>query len=255
MDTLKINAATVRKKLVKFLRQEFKKRGFRRAVLGISGGIDSAVVATLASEALGAKNVLGLFMPYSYSKKDLKDAEALVGKLGIRFKIVDIAPMVDSYFDRFPEADKIRRGNMMARERMAVLYDHSKQFNALVLGCGNKTEVLVGYFTLHGDSACAVNPVGSLYKTQVRQLAKALGIPASIIGKSPSASLWPGQTDERELGIAYDELDKILYYLVDKKSKASKLIKLGFSGRSVDRVSAYLKKSRFKRLPPAIAGL
>lgn len=252
---MKINTDAVRKKLVKFLKGEFRKRGFKKCVIGISGGIDSALVATLAVEALGAGNVFGLFLPYGESRFDMKDAQDLAARLGISLKVIDISPMIDTYFKNFPKADKVRRGNKMARERMSILFDHSKFLDALVIGSGNKTETLVGYFTLHGDAAWAVNPLAPLYKTQVRQLARALKVPQAIIYKHPSAGLWPGQTDEGEMGLTYDELDKILYYLVDKKMNREKLLKIGFKKETVDRAAVLIKNSHFKRMAPAVAKL
>jgi NAD+ synthase len=253
MEELGINTAQVRDKLVRFLKEETKKRSFNRCVLGLSGGVDSAVVATLASLALGPENVLGVFMPYVRVEEDLKDARKLVEKTGIRFKTVDIAPMINAYFKGFPAADRVRRGNKMARERMAVLFDLFKDFAALVLGTGNRTEMLLGYFTLYGDSACALNPIGALYKTQVWQLAGAVGVPRSIIEKKPSARLWPGQTDEDELGITYREADRLLHYMVDRKFPKERLLKLGFSAGLIDRIRALMKNSAFKKSPPLIA--
>lgn len=254
-NELKIDPASVSEKLVKFLKDEFKKRSFKHAVVGLSGGVDSSLVASLAKEALGAGNVLGIHMPYARSEKDMKDVEALVAKLGIKFMLIDIAPMVDAYFCDFPDADRIRRGNKMARERMSILYDQSRKFDALVLGCGNKTEILVGYFTLYGDSGCAVNPIGSLYKTQVWEMAKALGVPQSIIERKPSAGLWQFQTDEDELGISYAELDRLLYYMVDKKFPDKELEGKGFSKEVIDKIAGYISKTTFKRDPPAVARL
>jgi NAD+ synthase len=206
-DLLKIDTELVRKFLVSFLRQEIVRTGLSRAVVGLSGGLDSAVSCMLSVEALGAENVLALMMPYRSSSPDsLADARRVVEQTGVRHDTVDITPMVDPFFARFPELDSRRRGNVMARERMIVLYDQSAAFGGLVVGTGNKTEVLLGYTTLFGDSACAINPLGDLYKTQVRQLAAALGVPEAIQKKAPSADLWKGQTDEGELGDTYAEV-------------------------------------------------
>ena len=160
--------------------------------------------------------------------------------------------MVDCYFKKFPEADKVRRGNKMARERMSILYDQSKVENALVIGSGNKTEILLGYATLFGDTACAINPIGSLYKTQIRQLARCIGMPERIIKKPPTADLWPGQTDESEIGITYEEVDKILYLAVDKKYKLPRLVKLGFGKDSIDKILKRVDKFKYKRELPVI---
>ncbi len=252
----KINASFAEKVLVRFLREEFRKRGRKKAVLGLSGGLDSAVSAALAARALGPKNVLGLIMPYGKAfPADVRDAEALARRLGIRHKTIDIAPQVDAYFAAHPTRDRVLRGNKMARERMSILYDHSAREGALVLGTSNKTELLIGYGTIHGDMACALNPVGDLYKTQVRELAAHLRLPAAIRKKAPTAGLWPGQTDEGEIGLSYAELDDILYALVDERRSLKDLAAAGARRAVVGRVVRMIKGSEFKRRLPPIAKL
>ncbi|MGH7899443.1 MAG: NAD+ synthase [Candidatus Binatia bacterium] len=248
------NTALLRKILVAFIRDEVRKVGIERVVLGLSGGVDSALSAFLAAEALGAENVLGVRMPYrSSSAESLEDAAQVIAKLGIPSLTVDISAQVDPYFERFPDADKRRRGNKMARERMTILYDQSARWQALVLGTSNKTELLLGYGTLHGDMASAVNPLGDLYKTQVWALAEAMGIPESIIRKDPSADLFTGQTDESDLGFRYREVDELLYRMVDERYSTAELEAAGFAADFVRRVSDMVRGSQFKRRLPVIA--
>src|SRR5438445_69935 len=226
---LAINPDLVRKILVRFIQNEVQKVGFERVVLGLSGGVDSSLVATLASQALGPANVLAVIMPYKTSDpKSRSDALQVVQQLGIDQLQVDITPQIDAYFERFPDADQKRRGNKMARERMTILYDQSLVFRALVIGTSNKTELLLGYGTIYGDMASAINPVGDLYKTQVWQLSDAVGVPTAIVQKAPSADLWAGQSDETELGFQYRMIDKFLYYLVDRRYSKEELSRLGF---------------------------
>src|SRR5208282_3956798 len=224
-----INAPLVHKLLVAFIRNEFHKVGVKRAVLGISGGVDSSLSAILGAHALGPENVLGIMMPYKTSSKEsLEHARLLADRAGIKALVVDISPQLDAYFERFPDADRLRRGNKMSRERMTILYDHSAHFGALVLGTSNKTELLLGYGTLYGDMASAVNPVGDLYKTQIWQLSEAMGVPSEVIEKKPSADLWAGQTDEEELGFSYRQVDELLYRMVDLRFTREELIGAGF---------------------------
>lgn len=252
----KINAAFVEKVLMAFIRDEFGRCGCGKAVLGLSGGLDSAVCATLAARALDPSSVLGLIMPYGKaSPGDVRDAAGLARRLGIRSETVDIAPQIDLYFAAHPTANRVRRGNKMARERMSILYDYSAREGALVLGTSNKTELLIGYGTIYGDMACAVNPVGDLYKTQMRELAAHLGIPAAIRRKTPTAGLWPGQTDESDIGLAYDEIDAILYSLVEGRKTRREAIEAGHAAAAVDRVLRRIKASDFKRMMPPIAKL
>ena len=251
---LDLNVAMVRELLVQFLRDESKNAGFHRGVIGVSGGVDSAVSAFLTSEALGNENTVGVIMPYrTSSPKSVEDAQTVIDRLGIRSEVVDISSMVDGYCDTWKVTDKVRRGNIMARMRMIVLYDISAGERALVIGTSNKTEIMVGYGTLFGDTASAINPIGDLYKTQVWQLARALGIPQQIVEKIPTADLWVGQSDEEELGSTYARLDALLYHLVDERRNDEELQKLGFDAGFVDRVKALIQKNQFKRRPPLIA--
>jgi len=251
---MKINCAFIERVLESFIREELSKAGFGKAILGLSGGIDSSACAALAARALGPENVIGVLMPYGEScPQDAKDALELARLLGIRIRKVDIAPMVDAYFAVQPTDNRNLRGNKMARERMSILYDQSAREKALILGTSNKTELLVGYGTIHGDLASAINPMGDLYKTQVRQLAGHLGLPAAIREKVPTAGLWPGQTDEGEIGIAYEELDRILFALVDLRQSVEEVLGQGFAPDKVKRIIGLIKNSEFKRHLPPIA--
>lgn len=252
----RINAAFVEKVLVRFIREELGRCGFDKAILGLSGGLDSAVCAALAARALGPRKVLGLIMPYGKAfPKDVRDAETLARGLGIRHETIDIAPQIDAYFAAHPTTDRVRRGNKMARERMSILYDRSAGGSGLVLGTSNKTELLIGYGTIYGDMASAVNPMGDLYKTQVRRLAAHLRIPAAIRSKAPTAGLWPGQTDEGEIGLSYEELDEILYGLVEGRMSRKALVAAGHGPAVVERVLRKVRGSEFKRHLPPIAKL
>ncbi len=254
MKELTIDCPRIEKTLVSFISEEVGKAGFSRVVFGLSGGLDSAVSAYLAQKALGASHVMGVILPYSTtSKESLNDARLVADTLGIETQHIDITPFVDPYFALFPEADHIRKGNKIARERMTILYDLSRKHEALVLGTGNKSELLMGYFTIYGDGAYALNPLGDLYKTQVRQLARHLGVPARIIDKVPSAELWQGQTDEEELGFTYEELDRILYYLVDRQHTLERMVEMGFDRQSMEKVRRQIARNEFKRRLPLIA--
>ncbi len=256
MEELAIDAASVTDCLCDFLRAEVEKACKRGLVVGLSGGLDSATAAFLGVQALGRDRVVAVVMPYrTSSPSGLEDARRVVETLKIQSVQVDISPMVDSYFAGFPEADRVRRGNAMARVRMMVLYDQSVVHDALVLGTGNKTEYLLGYTTLWGDMACALNPIGDLYKTQVRQLASALGIPESIVEKPPTADLWDGQTDEGELGFAYADLDRLLYYMIDRGYDTKKLHEIGFSDDFIEQVQKRIQATEFKRRMPLVARL
>lgn len=254
MSCLAVNTGLLRKILVGFIREEVHKVGLSRAVLGLSGGIDSALVAFLAAEALGPQNVHACIMPYRTSNPESEAHARLVSEqTGICCEVIDITDMVDAYFHKFPDANAMRRGNKMARERMTILYDHSAALGALVLGTSNKTELLLGYGTLYGDMASALNPIGDIYKTQVWQLSEEMGVPQEIRGKKPSADLWAGQTDEEELGFSYREVDELLYRLVDLRMSVQELKGEGFSPEFIDRVQGMVCSSHFKRRLPIIA--
>lgn len=252
--SLKLNMEFVKELLVQFLADETKSAGFEKGVIGVSGGVDSAVAAYLTAEALGKQNTWGIILPYKTSSPEsIKDAETVVKELGIRTETIDISPMVDAYCDRFGVTDIVRRGNVMARVRMIILYDISAREQALVIGTSNKTELMVGYGTLYGDTACAINPIGDLYKTQVWQLATALGVPRNIIDKKPTADLWPGQTDEAELGVSYRDLDALLYQMIDERRNDEELHRMGFAPDLIRKVRGLVRKNQFKRRPPIIA--
>jgi NAD+ synthase len=253
---LAIDTDVARRVIAEFIRGQLQQAGFERAVLGLSGGIDSALVAFLTAEAIGAERLSCVLMPYRTSSPASEtDAGTVVAALGCPSVLVDISPMVDGYFADRTDASSLRRGNFMARMRMAVLYDHSVTFGGLVVGTGNKTESLIGYTTLFGDSACAFNPIGDLYKSQVRQLAVAIGVPDAIVRKAPSADLWPGQTDESEGGFDYPTLDRLLFWRVDKRRSTDELVGLGFDPAMIERVDRMVAGSEFKRQVPPIAKL
>jgi NAD+ synthase len=253
---LVINTDLARKILTGFLRDAVTKVGFQRAVIGLSGGIDSALSAFLAVEALGPDKVLGVRMPYRTSSEgSLIDAQRVIDQLGIPSLTIPITPMVEPLFERFPEMSSMRKGNIMARQRMIVLYDQSAAWEGLVIGTSNKTEALLGYTTLFGDSAAALQPIGDLYKTQVRQLARAFNVPVSVQEKPPSADLWEGQTDEGELGYTYTEVDKVLYLLVDGRFTGEEVAEQGFDHAFVARVWRQVRMNHYKRTMPYVAKL
>ncbi len=256
MIDLNINTDLARQILTGFITSEVTRVGFSKVVVGLSGGIDSAVSCYLAVEALGPQNVLAVRMPYKSSTTDSLDhAQIVIETLGIPSITIPITKMVDPLFKLFPEASSMRRGNIMARVRMIILYDQSEAFHGLVIGTGNKTEILLGYTTLFGDSANALNPIGDLYKTQLRQLARALGVPEVIIRKAPTADLWQGQTDEGELGFTYEEVDKLLYLLVDERYSPQDCVEAGFAENFVRTVTERIRRNHFKRILPPIAKL
>jgi NAD+ synthase len=251
---LALNCPIATRLLTRFIRAEVRRTGFRRAVIGLSGGIDSATSAALACRALGARNVLCVLLPYRASSPDsLSDARRLARQLGAPTTRIDISPMIDAYFHRQPRASRVRRGNKMARERMSILYDLSVRERALVLGTSNKTELLLGYGTIHGDMASALNPLGDLFKTQVRLLAKHLGIPDAIVWKTATADLWEGQSDERDLGYPYRDIDRLLALLVGRRASAAAAVAAGFPRAMVLRITRMITTSQFKRRPPLIA--
>ena len=248
----------IENKLVEFLRKETRRIGIQKAVIGLSGGIDSAVSAFLTVKALGNENVLSVLMPYKTSSKEsVTDAQLVVDALNIRSKTIEITTMVDSFIAKIndEQMSSVRKGNIMARVRMITLYDQSAFEKAIVVGTGNRTEILLGYTTLFGDSACAINPLGCLFKTQVFELAKHLGVPESIILKKPTADLWAGQTDEGEMGLTYAEVDKYLYLKFDENKSKDELMKLGYSIEYINKVDGMIEKNRFKSLPPVVPEL
>lgn len=253
---LTINAELARKILTGFVHSEITRTGYKKAVLGLSGGIDSTLSCFLAAEALGPENVLAVRMPYKASSPEsLEHAQLVIEATGVQSMTVEITDMVEPLFAKFPEMTNTRRGNIMARQRMIILYDQSAAFSGLVVGTGNKTEILLGYSTLFGDSACALNPIGDLYKCQVRQLSRALGVPDVIVDKAPSADLWAGQTDEAELGYTYDQADRLLYLLVDERYTPQECIEAGFTPDFVHSVVERVRRNHFKRILPPIAKL
>ena len=251
---LDLDVKVVHDLLVQFVRDETKNAGFHRGVIGVSGGVDSAVSSALTAAALGKNETIGVLMPYrTSSPKSAEDAKIVVDQLGIRSEVVDISEMVDSYCAAHKVTDRVRRGNVMARMRMIVLYDISAREQALVVGTSNKTEIMVGYGTLFGDTASAINPLGDLYKTQIWQLARHLGLPPTIVDKVPTADLWEGQSDEEELGCTYPQLDALLYHLVDERRNDDELKAFGYDSGFVERVKSLIRNNQFKRRPPLIA--
>ncbi|WP_338954387.1 NAD+ synthase [Fusobacterium nucleatum] len=254
MNKLDLNLKDVHNELVKFLRENFKKAGFSKAVLGLSGGIDSALVAYLLKDALGKENVLAIMMPYKSSNPDsLNHAKLVVEDLKINAKSIEITDMIDAYFKNEKEASSLRMGNKMARERMSILFDYSSKENALVVGTSNKTEIYLGYSTQFGDSACALNPIGDLYKTNIWDLSRYLKIPNELIEKKPSADLWEGQTDEQEMGLTYKEADQVLYRMLEENKTVKEILAEGFSKDLVDNILKRMNRSEYKRRMPLIA--
>ncbi|NQT95691.1 MAG: NAD+ synthase [Candidatus Omnitrophica bacterium] len=251
----KMKSREMSRKLISFIKKTVASKGFSRVILGLSGGLDSSIVAFLSVKALGKDNVIGVLMPYGrFSKKSVADAKKIARILKISTtEHVDISPMVNAYFKKEKSTCHIRRGNKMARERMSILYDLSKKHNALVIGTSNKTEALLGYGTLHGDCAWALNPIGNLYKTQLRSLAKDIGIPSFVINKPPTAGLWDGQTDEDELGYTYDDIDKLLFLIIDKRLDNKELVKKGFDKEFISDIRIRIKNNKFKLQPPMVA--
>ncbi|MSM41379.1 MAG: NAD+ synthase [Geobacter sp.] len=254
MAGLTVNGKLLRQVLTGFVREEVTKVGLKKVVLGLSGGIDSALVAHLAAEGLGPENVHAIVMPYKASNPESEAHARLVAEnLGISYQVIEITPMVDAYFNLFPDADPMRRGNKMARERMTILFDHSAALGALVLGTSNKTELLLGYGTLYGDMASALNPIGDLYKSQVWELSEEMKVPRAVIDKQPSADLWAGQTDEQELGFTYRAVDELLYRMVDLRMTRDELLASGLAPDFIDQIQRKVQNSHFKRRLPVIA--
>ena len=254
MNKLDLNLKEVHNELVEFLRENFKKAGFSKAVLGLSGGIDSALVAYLLRDALGKENVLAIMMPYKSSNPDsLNHAKLVIEDLKINSKTIEITDMIDAYFKNEKEASSLRMGNKMARERMSILFDYSSKENALVVGTSNKTEIYLGYSTQFGDSACALNPIGDLYKTNIWDLSRYLKIPNELIEKKPSADLWEGQTDEQEMGLTYKEADQVLYRMLEENKTVEEVLTEGFNKDLVDNIVRRMNRSEYKRRMPLIA--
>ena len=254
MNKLDLNLKEVHNELVEFLRENFKKAGFSKAVLGLSGGIDSALVAYLLRDALGKENVLAIMMPYKSSNPDsLNHAKLVIEDLKINSKTIEITDMIDAYFKNEKDASSLRMGNKMARERMSILFDYSSKENALVVGTSNKTEIYLGYSTQFGDSACALNPIGDLYKTNIWDLSRYLKIPNELIEKKPSADLWEGQTDEQEMGLTYKEADQVLYRMLEENKTTEEVLAEGFNKDLVDNIVRRINRSEYKRRMPLIA--
>lgn len=256
LHRLNINPELATRILTGFIKDSIAKAGMKRAVMGLSGGIDSAVSAYLSAKALGAENVMVVRMPYKTSSEDsLTDAEAVIEDLGLEHMTVPITDMADALIGRFPDMSNLRKGNIMARMRMITLYDQSMSWGGLVMGTSNKTEFLLGYSTIYGDSGVALHPIADLYKYQIRQIARYLGVPNSIIDKPPSADLWVGQTDEQELGFTYDEADQVLYLLVDERYTVDEVADEGFERDFVVKIWERVKANHYKRTMPNIAKL
>jgi NAD+ synthase len=255
-DSLAIDNSLVSELLIGFIRDEVRKVGFDKVVIGVSGGVDSALVLALCARALGPENVHAVLMPYRTSaQSSADDAVAACQAFGVEYEVVDISPAIDAYFSSQPEAGRARRGNKMARERMSVLYDLSFARDALVVGTSNKSELLLGYGTVYGDMAHALNPIGDLYKTQVFSLSAYLGVPDAILNKPPSADLWEGQSDEADLGFTYADVDAVLVRLVDERYSPDELLNLGFDADLVAEVMRRIRGSQYKRRLPVIAKL
>ena len=256
LPRLDINTELASRILTGFIRDSVAKAGMSRAVIGLSGGIDSAVSACLSARALGPENVLALRMPFrSSSAASLSDAEAVIEDLGLPHITVPITEMADPLISRFPDMSKLRQGNIMARMRMTTLYDQSMAWGGLVMGTSNKTEFLLGYSTIYGDSGVALHPIADLYKCQIRQTARYLGLPAAVINKPPSADLWAGQTDEDELGFTYDQADQVLFLLVDERYTVDEVAEEGFDRDFVVKIWERVKANHYKRTMPNIAKL
>ena len=250
-EELRIDPAKEAERVEAFIRAELADAGLSKIVVGLSGGLDSAVVAFLCARAIAPENVFALLMPHETSSPEsIEHAEAVANAAGIAHETIEITAAVEALADMLPTDDRVRRGNTMARVRMITLYDQSARRGALVAGTGNRTESLLGYTTLHGDSACGFRPIAHLYKCQVRQLARFLGVPDGVIAKPPSADLWEGQTDEGELGFSYDDVDWLLHNMMDQAKTDSELAAMGFPADFVARVRSLVEKSEFKRRMP-----
>ncbi|MEL6309146.1 MAG: NAD+ synthase [Chloroflexota bacterium] len=255
LSRMDINTEIAEHILTGFIKDSLAKAGLQKTVMGLSGGIDSALSAYLSAKAIGAENVLVVRMPYETSSDESMDhAELIIQDLGLPNITVPITPMVQPLIDRFDDMTRLRAGNIMARQRMIVLYDQSVSWGGLVMGTSNKTEFLLGYSTIYGDSGVALQPIADLYKYQVRQLARSIGVPDVVIDKPPSADLWEGQTDEAELGFAYDDADLVLYLLVDERYTVAEAAEAsGFDEAFVRKIWERVKANHYKRTMPNIA--
>jgi NAD+ synthase len=256
LDRLALNAPLAVAVLTRFIGDAVEMSGSSGVVVGLSGGIDSSLAAALAVRALGAERVHGFLLPYRTSSSESEsDARLVAGHLGLPHRKIDISPMVDAYFSIETDADAGRRGNKMARERMTILFDQAKKLGALVLGTSNKTEILLGYSTVFGDNASSLNPLGDLYKHQVWQLARHLELPEQVVAKRPSADLWPGQTDEDDMGFDYRTADEVLWLLFDEGLTPDEVMERGYDEPVVSRIVRFERQFRFKRRLMLIARL
>jgi NAD+ synthase len=251
---LLLNPEQAVKVLTMFIERELHRTGLQKAIIGLSGGVDSALSTYLTAKAIGAENLHVVMMPYKTSSADsLAHARLIVDDLKLSHEVVEITEMADALFAKSPDIDRMRRGNIMARCRMITLYDRSQQLSGLVIGTSNKTESLLGYTTLFGDNASAINPLGDLYKTQVWQLSEYIGMPKEIVSKPPSADLWEGQTDEAEMGLTYREVDELLFHMIDVREDDEQLVKRGFDPDFIKKIRQKIVRTQFKRRPPVIA--
>ncbi len=251
-----MNYQNIKDQMISFLQQQAKHVGVQNVVVGISGGLDSAIVSVLCKEAFG-DNFYGVMLPSQYSSEEsIHDAKELCEKFDIQYEVVSVAPMVEGYYsNNDSDASVLRKGNFSARMRMAVLYDISAKHNAIVVGTSNKSEILLGYGTLYGDTACAINPIGQMYKSDEFEFAKFLGVPESIINKKPSADLWSGQSDEDELGYSYKNMDDVLKQLVDNNISKEALLQSGTDVKLIDMLEYRMRTNAFKGRTPTIADI
>ncbi len=255
LDGLQLDAARECNRIIAFIRDYLAGAGCSRVVLGLSGGVDSALVAALCAQAVGAANVKALILPYRTSNPESEaHARLVIEQLGLPWEKFEITDVVAPFLARYPDMDERRKGNLMARGRMMALFDQSAAFGGLVAGTSNRTETLLGYFTLHGDGAAAFKPIAHLYKCQVRQLSRHMGVPEPIIAKAPSADLWAGQTDEGELGFTYDEADQVLYLHTERNLSEAEIAAQGLAPAVVRAIVRRMQATAFKRQPTPMLG-